>query len=75
MNALKRKGLVFGAQKTLLDTMPKIRNLAMHANGDKITPPDVSSVIGFVEQLSFVKLRLWLARAPDHQRYNHRHSL
>jgi hypothetical protein len=55
--------------------MPKIRNLAMHANGDKITPPDVSSVIGFVEQLSFVKLRLWLARAPDHQRYNHRHSL
>lgn len=48
--ALKSKGLVIGAQKTLLDTMPKIRDYAMHANWDKITAPDVSSVIGFVEQ-------------------------
>jgi hypothetical protein len=48
--ALKSKGLVMGAQKTLLDTMPKIRDYAMHANWDKITAPDVSSIIGFVEQ-------------------------
>lgn len=50
VNYLKSKGLVSGAQKSLLDTMPKIRNLAMHAKWDKISDPDVSSVIGFVEQ-------------------------
>lgn len=48
--ALKSKGLVSGAQKTLLDTMPKIRDYAMHANWNKISAEDVSSVIGFVEQ-------------------------
>jgi len=50
VNALKAKGLVLGAQKSLLDAMPKIRDYAMHANWDKISEPDVSSVIGFVEQ-------------------------
>jgi hypothetical protein len=48
--ALKSEGLVSGAQKSLLATMPKIRDYAMHANWGKITEPDVSSVIGFVEQ-------------------------
>jgi hypothetical protein len=50
VNALKGKGLVSGAQKSLLDVMPKIRDYAMHANWDKIRSEDVSSVIGFVEQ-------------------------
>jgi hypothetical protein len=50
INALKGAGLVSGAQKTLLSVMPKIRDYAMHANWDKITATDVSSVIGFVEQ-------------------------
>ena len=50
VNALKSKGLVGGAQKSLLAAMPKIRNLAMHADWDKITPQDAGSVIGFVEQ-------------------------
>ena len=50
MAAIKSKGLVTGAQKTLLDAMPKIRDYAMHANWQKITPEDVNSVIGFVEQ-------------------------
>lgn len=50
INALKAQGLVKAAQKTLLDTMPKIRDYAMHANWDKIAPPDVRSVIGYVEQ-------------------------
>lgn len=50
VNALKSKGLVHGAQKSLLDTMPKIRNFAMHGNWDKISAADVGSVIGFVEQ-------------------------
>lgn len=52
---LKSKGLVGGAQKTLLDTMPKIRDYAMHANWDKITAQDVGSVLGFVEQLLLAK--------------------
>lgn len=50
VSAIKSKGLISGAQKTLLNTMPKIRNYAMHANWDKITHEDVGSVIGFVEQ-------------------------
>lgn len=50
VGALKSEGLVSGAQKSLLDTMPKIRDYAMHANWDKISEPDVNSVIGFVEQ-------------------------
>jgi hypothetical protein len=50
VGAIKAKGLVTGAQKSLLDTMPKIRDYAMHANWEKITAQDVGSVIGFVEQ-------------------------
>lgn len=49
-NALKGSGLVSGAQKTLLDAMPRIRNHALHAEWDKLSEPDVNSVIGFVEQ-------------------------
>ena len=55
VGALKAKGLVGGAQKTLLDTMPKIRNYAMHADWGKITPQDVGSVVGFVEQFLLEK--------------------
>ena len=50
VNALKAKGLVGGAQKSLLDVMPKIRDYAMHANWEKIKAEDVRSVLGFVEQ-------------------------
>ena len=50
INALKAKGLVAGPQKSLLDSMPKVRNAAMHADWQKITPQDVGSVVGFVEQ-------------------------
>lgn len=50
VGALKSKGLVGGAQKSLLETMPKIRDYAMHANWSKITAEDVSSIIGFTEQ-------------------------
>lgn len=55
LNALKSKELVGGAQKTPLDTMPKIRDYAMHANWGKITPQDVGSVLGFVEQFLLTK--------------------
>ena len=50
VSALKSKGLVSGAQKSLLDTMPKLRDYAMHANWDKLTPESVGGMIGFVEQ-------------------------
>lgn len=50
-NALKTKGLVSGAQKSLLAAMPKIRNHAMHADWEKLRPEDAGSVIGYVEQL------------------------
>lgn len=49
--ALKAKGLVSGAQKSILDVMPRIRDYAMHANWEKLTVQDVGSVIGFTEQL------------------------
>lgn len=50
VNSLKSTGLVNGAQKTLLDAMPRIRNFAMHADWNKLSEPDINSVIGFVEQ-------------------------
>lgn len=55
VSALKAKGLVSGAQKSLLDVMPKIRNHAMHAEWDRFTDVDVGSVIGFVEQFLLTK--------------------
>ncbi len=50
VNALKSKDLVSGATNSLLDTVPKLRDYAMHANWEKITSEDVGSIIGFVEQ-------------------------
>jgi hypothetical protein len=50
INALKAKGLVSGPQKSLLDSMPKVRDAAMHAEWSKLTAQDVGSIIGFVEQ-------------------------
>jgi len=50
VNLLKSQGLVSGAQKKLLEAMPKIRNYAMHAEWAKLTPEDAGSVIGYVEQ-------------------------
>jgi hypothetical protein len=55
INSLKGAGLVSGAQKSLLDVMPRIRNSALHAEWTKISEPDVSSVIGFVEQFLLTK--------------------
>jgi hypothetical protein len=47
---IKTRGLVTGAQKSLLDTMPELRDYAMHANWAKLTDADVASMIGFAEQ-------------------------
>jgi hypothetical protein len=50
ISALKSKGLVGGAQKSILETMPKTRNAAMHADWAKISATEVGGVIGFTEQ-------------------------
>lgn len=50
ISALKSKGLVSGAQKSMLTAMLQMRNHAMHAEWEKIQKPEVSSLIGFVEQ-------------------------
>jgi len=50
INLLKSKRLVSGVQKKLLDTMPQIRNQAMHADWENLTLPDVNSVISLAEQ-------------------------
>jgi hypothetical protein len=57
INALKSAGLVVGAQKSLLDAMPRLRNSALHADWSKISEPDVSSVIAFVEQFLLTKFQ------------------
>ena|ERR1035437_2185689 len=50
INALKSKSLVAGAQKGILDSMPKIRNAAMHAEWSKISPIEVGGIIGYTQQ-------------------------
>lgn len=55
VNALKGAGLVSGAQKSLLDTMPRLRNHALHAEWGKLTDADVGSILGFVEQFLLSK--------------------
>ena len=55
INALKSKSLIGGAQKTLIDVMPKIRNAALHADWNKISESEVGSILGFVEQFLLTK--------------------
>jgi hypothetical protein len=55
INALKSKSLIGGAQKSLIDVMPKIRNAALHAEWSKITESEVGSILGFVEQFLLSK--------------------
>jgi hypothetical protein len=50
IGALKSKSLVGGSLKSILETMPKTRNAAMHADWAKITATEVGGVIGFTEQ-------------------------
>ena len=50
ISALKSKGLIKGGQNKLLQALPKIRNLALHAQWDKFSELEVGSVLGYVEQ-------------------------
>ena len=50
ISAIKSKGLVSGARKSMLDSMLRIRNHTMHAEWGKVNEPEVNSIIGYVEQ-------------------------
>ncbi len=50
VNAMKSKSLLSGSKKSLLDSMPRIRDNAMHAHWDKITEADIGAMIGFLDQ-------------------------
>jgi len=55
INALKSASLVAGAQKSLLERMPSIRNAALHGEWGKIDESSVGSVLGYVEQFLLTK--------------------
>jgi hypothetical protein len=55
VNSLKGAGLVAGAQKSILESMVRIRNSALHADWAKISEAEVGGVIGFVEQFLLEK--------------------
>ena len=50
ISALKSKSLVNRGASRLLEAMPKIRNLAFHAEWDKLSEVEIGSVIACVEQ-------------------------
>ena len=49
ISALKSKGLIKGGTSKALQPMPTIRNYALHANWDKLSPVEIGSLIGFLE--------------------------
>ena len=49
IGALKTKGFFSGAQGPIVSSFVKLRNSAMHADWSKISEPDVSSLLGFLE--------------------------
>jgi len=49
INALKSKGVLKGAQASIVSSYTKLRNAAMHADWSKIDDADVSRLIGFLE--------------------------
>ena len=50
VSALRLKGLISGAQKTLLEAISKIRDKAMHAEWSEFTPQEANNIIEFVER-------------------------
>jgi hypothetical protein len=49
INSLKAASFFKGAQSSIVGSYVKLRNLAMHAEWDKIQDADVGSLIGFLE--------------------------
>jgi hypothetical protein len=49
INSLKAKSFFKGAQAPIVSSYVKLRNAAMHADWNKISDSDVSSLLGFLE--------------------------
>ncbi len=50
INALKAKGIIKGAQSSIIQSYVQLRNKAFHAQWDKIDKESVSGLISFTEQ-------------------------
>ncbi len=50
INSLKSQGLLKSVQIDVLNSFVKVRNKAFHAQFDKISMPEIVSIIAFVEQ-------------------------
>jgi len=55
INARKSAGVLSGATAKLVTAFPKFRNNAMHADWDKITDAEVSSVCAFLKSFATTK--------------------
>jgi hypothetical protein len=51
INALKTAGVIVGAEKKIFDSLPNIRNGALHARWDEVSDLQVRTVIGVVESI------------------------
>ena len=51
VSALKREGLIKGAQTSLISAYTTLRNKTFHAQWDKIDNADVKSLISFTEEM------------------------
>jgi uncharacterized protein YutE (UPF0331/DUF86 family) len=51
VNALKRGGIIKGAQTNLISAYVTLRNKTFHAQWDKIENADIKSLIGFTEEM------------------------
>lgn len=49
VNALKAKAVLLGAEAKIVSSFVALRNRAMHAQWDKITGPDVASLVGYLK--------------------------
>ncbi|HJZ05883.1 MAG TPA: hypothetical protein VJ327_08590 [Patescibacteria group bacterium] len=49
VNALKAKAVFQGAEAKIVSSFVALRNRAMHAQWDKITGPDVASLVGYLK--------------------------
>jgi hypothetical protein len=51
INALKSAGVIAGPEKKIFDTLPPIRNDALHGRWDKVSDVQIRTVVGVVESL------------------------
>jgi hypothetical protein len=55
VSALKSKGFFKGAETKIVPTFVTLRNQAMHAQWEKISGPDVASLLGYLKSLLAIR--------------------